>query len=87
MYFESFGCWEQHNSFLLFSSVYMLALPFLCCVCEFATKTTSQSKSRGTLAARFEYHNFHAKPNFCKLIKLSIFNETVKKSKNKYFKQ
>ena len=30
---------------------------------------------------------FTQKPNFCKLIKSSIFNETVKKSKNKYFKQ
>ena len=30
---------------------------------------------------------FTQKPNFCKLIKSSIFNETVKKSKNIYFKQ
>ena len=77
MYFESFGCWEpmQHNTFLLFSSVYLLALPYflLCCVCEFATKTTSQSKSRGTLAARFEYHNFHAKPQFLQAHKIVNF--------------
>ena len=30
---------------------------------------------------------FTQKPNFCKLIKSSILNETVLKSKNKYFKQ
>ena len=66
MYFESFGCWEslQHNSFLLFSSVYLLALPYFVLCCEFATKTTSQSKSHGTMAAQFEYHNFHAKTQF-----------------------
>ena len=30
MYFESFGCWEplQRNTFLPFSSVYLLALPY-----------------------------------------------------------
>ena len=30
LYFDSFGCWEplQRNTFLLFSSVYLLALPY-----------------------------------------------------------
>ena len=43
------------------------------CYGDFATKTTSQSKSRGTLAARFEYHNFHAKTQFLQAHKIVNF--------------
>ena len=75
MYFESFGCWEPLNTFLLFSSVYLLALPyFVLCL---------QPRLRHNLSHVVLWPRdlntiiFTQKPNFCKLIKSSIFNETV----------